>query len=205
MKHHMLPEFKLTHIQKAIFLVLGFMFLIMPLDQGLKLWSASHYLIHEDTSDLSIYQGARETWLDFSLDKLKIQIGCSYVRNFGSTAGILRTLDRSIRLPFLVFMGVALSVSMFVLLLWLIKQKNMHSAICTSVIISASFGNLLDRVRVGYVIDSIYIMVEWAGIRYLPPVFNVADICLVFGALGFAWTLILHDMFAQKIRRIKMK
>lgn len=46
--------------------------------------------------------------------------------------------------------------------------------------LGGGLGNLIDRVRLGYVVD----MFNFQFIRY--PVFNVADIFVVVGIIGFA-------------------
>ena len=56
-------------------------------------------------------------------------------------------------------------------------------------ILSGGVGNIVDRVRLGYVVDMFHL-------EFWPtyPVFNVADICIVCGAvLGAAYYLWLHE------------
>jgi len=60
-------------------------------------------------------------------------------------------------------------------------------------ILGGGLGNLIDRVRLGYVVD----MFNFQFISY--PVFNVADILVVCGTIGFAaYYLLLHDRVAKK-------
>ena len=55
-------------------------------------------------------------------------------------------------------------------------------------ILGGGLGNLIDRVRLGYVVD----MFHFQFINY--PVFNVADILVVCGTIGFAaYYLLLHE------------
>lgn len=62
-----------------------------------------------------------------------------------------------------------------------------------TVILGGGLGNLIDRVRLGYVVD----MFHFQFIEY--PVFNVADILVVCGTIGFAaYYLFLHDREAEK-------
>ena len=56
-------------------------------------------------------------------------------------------------------------------------------------ILSGGVGNIVDRVRLGYVVDMFHL-------EFWPtyPVFNVADICIVCGAvLGAVYYLWLHE------------
>lgn len=60
-------------------------------------------------------------------------------------------------------------------------------------ILGGGLGNLIDRVRLGYVVD----MFNFQFMDY--PVFNVADILVVCGTIGFAaYYLLLHDKVQAK-------
>ena len=72
----------------------------------------------------------------------------------------------------------------------LVKKKFPHPlAMWTlTAILGGGLGNLIDRVRLGYVVD----MFNFQFMSY--PVFNVADILVVCGVIGFAiYYLLLHD------------
>ena len=61
-------------------------------------------------------------------------------------------------------------------------------------ILSGGLGNIIDRVRLGYVVDMFH-FVFWPSY----PVFNVADICVVCGAvLGAAYYLWLYEKYDKK-------
>ena len=78
----------------------------------------------------------------------------------------------------------------------LVKKRFPHPlAMWTmTAILGGGLGNLIDRVRLGEVVD----MFNFQFMRY--PVFNVADILVVGGVIGFAaYYLLLHDrVSAQK-------
>ena len=58
-----------------------------------------------------------------------------------------------------------------------------------ALIVSGGLGNILDRVRLGYVVDMLHLEF-WPSY----PVFNVADICVVCGAvLGAAYYLWFYE------------
>ena len=48
-------------------------------------------------------------------------------------------------------------------------------------ILSGAFGNLIDRIRLGYVIDFIHI--HWKDAVEWPFLFNVADVLIVIGEI----------------------
>ena len=60
-------------------------------------------------------------------------------------------------------------------------------------IISGGLGNIIDRVRLGYVVD----MFDFQFINY--PVFNIADCCIVCGCImGAIWYLWLYEKYDKK-------
>ena len=62
-----------------------------------------------------------------------------------------------------------------------------------ALIISGGLGNIIDRLRLGYVVD----MFNFQFMSY--PVFNVADICVVCGAfMGAAYYLWFYEKYDKK-------
>ncbi|MDF2521566.1 MAG: lipoprotein signal peptidase, partial [Clostridia bacterium] len=55
--------------------------------------------------------------------------------------------------------------------------------ICLALIFGGAIGNLIDRIRLGYVIDFIHF-------RFFPPVFNIADSAIVVGAIALSALII---------------
>ena len=61
-------------------------------------------------------------------------------------------------------------------------------------ILSGGIGNIIDRARLGYVVDMFH-FVFWPSY----PVFNVADICVVCGCvLGAVWYLWFYEKYDKK-------
>lgn len=60
-----------------------------------------------------------------------------------------------------------------------IARDDWRNALPFALIISGALGNLVDRLRFGHVID----FIEWHAGGYYWPVFNVADSCIVVGAV----------------------
>jgi signal peptidase II len=106
-------------------------------------------------------------------------LSLTYVENSGAAFGILQG-QRWILVGFtaLVLAGAAV-------LLMTGRIKNKGDRLFVSLILGGGIGNLVDRMRQGYVVD--YLDVN-ALFPY--PMFNFADCCVVIGAiLMAAWTI----------------
>jgi signal peptidase II len=104
----------------------------------------------------------------------------SYVRNTGAAWSILREHTW--------VLAVISALSCVVILIALLRPYVTHPlgrwSLC--VILGGSLGNLIDRVRLGYVVD----MFETLFIEF--PVFNVADSCIVIGGILFCVYVIFY-------------
>ena len=97
---------------------------------------------------------------------------------------------------------IGLTSVLLVLLLVLVAKKvvrhPMGLAACT-LIFAGGVGNLIDRVRAGYVVDMFHFEF-WPSY----PVFNVADICVVIGAvIGSVYYLWLYEKYDAKPKKAK--
>jgi signal peptidase II len=90
--------------------------------------------------------------------------------------------------------GVSITVSL-VLLIWLARlpRSAFWTALPVSLILGGAIGNLIDRVRFGYVID--FLDFHARGWHY--ATFNVADSAVSIGA---AWLIVrlLYESFARQ-------
>ncbi|MEG1658250.1 MAG: signal peptidase II [Oscillibacter sp.] len=85
---------------------------------------------------------------------------------------------------------IVTTVIVLAVLYLVVKKIVRHplGVVACALIVSGGLGNILDRVRLGYVVD----MFNTLFMRY--PVFNVADICVVCGAvLGMIYYLWLYE------------
>ncbi len=75
---------------------------------------------------------------------------------------------------------IAVTAAGLLALVWLLRKIVRHplGVWSLTLVIAGGVGNLIDRVRLGYVVD----MLEFTFIRF--PVFNVADIFVVCGTIG---------------------
>jgi signal peptidase II len=112
----------------------------------------------------------------------------TYLRNKGAAFSFLA--DASWRLPFFIlvtFVAVAAIMTAFVKL----RDDQRLAAVSLTMILSGAIGNLIDRVRMGEVID--FLDVYWKTHHW--PAFNVADSAICVGV-----ALLALDMFLEERR-----
>lgn len=126
---------------------------------------------------------ASKLWIDAALprhDQIEVIPQCLHivhVRNPGVAFGLLQNIPGAYRATLL----TATTVLALVLLLVLLTQTYPAQRLerwCLVLIMGGAVGNLIDRVRLGEVID--FIDVHWANL-YHWPAFNVADSCISTG------------------------
>ena len=104
-----------------------------------------------------------------------------YAENCGAAFGLLRTAPPIARHA--VFGTAAIAATLA--LLWMFATGRGGSAFAWSVpfIVSGALGNLVDRFRLGYVVDFIRVYWEtelpWVGTQW--PTFNIADVTITIG------------------------
>jgi signal peptidase II len=106
----------------------------------------------------------------------------TYIRNQGAAFGIFS--DSSLRIPFFLTIAVVASV----VILWVIhrlKDEQKVFGFGLSLIFSGAIGNLIDRIRLGEVID--FLDVHWY--RHHWPAFNVADSAISVGVVLLIWDM----------------
>jgi signal peptidase II len=88
------------------------------------------------------------------------------------------------------FIALALGISAM-LSFWLFRtpRNDWRTALPFALIVSGALGNVIDRVRFGYVVD--FIHWYWRGFDW--PVFNVADSAIVVGAVA----MVLFGLLAR--------
>lgn len=143
--------------------------LCVAADQALKLWTVAH---------LGLYE---------SMPLLPGIVELKYIQNTGGGFSILTGHT---------WLLTVLTIVLMAVLGWLLVKKIFTHPLALwtlTLILGGGLGNLIDRVRLGYVVD----MFNLQFMNY--PVFNIADICVVCGAIGFAvYYLLLHDKVTKK-------
>ncbi|MGA7827246.1 MAG: signal peptidase II [Geobacteraceae bacterium] len=114
-----------------------------------------------------------------------------HARNQGAAFGVLR--DSSIRLPFLI--GVSLLAAVVIVIVFRkLRPDQKLSAWGLSMVLSGALGNLIDRVRLGEVID--FLSVHWH--EHYWPAFNIADSAICIGVGLLALDMILEERRKKK-------
>jgi signal peptidase II len=142
--------------------------IIMVLDQATKLYVDANFRLHET---VPVVRGF------FHL---------TYVRNKGAAFGILA--DNAVRIPFFITVSIIAMIG----ILWYVRRirdDQKLTLFSLSLIFSGAFGNLVDRIRLGEVID--FLDVFWQ--RHHWPAFNVADSAITVGVV-----LLFIDMWREE-------
>jgi len=110
----------------------------------------------------------------------------TYVRNRGAAFSFLS--DASWRLPFFIVISLVASIAILVAFHKLRNDQKL-AQVSLAMIFSGAIGNLIDRVRLGEVID--FLDAHWY--RHHWPAFNVADSLICVGVFLLAVDMLLED------------
>jgi signal peptidase II len=114
----------------------------------------------------------------------------TYVRNRGAAFSFLA--NTSWRLPFFIFVTIIALIAILVAVRKLRADQRL-ALVSLSLIFSGAIGNLIDRIRLGEVID--FLDVYWRTHHW--PAFNVADSAICVGVALLAVDMVLEE------RRVK--
>lgn len=151
--------------------------LLIAIDQITKLLVAGNIALGDTFFTLSVG--------DFKLASI------THVRNDGAAWSILS--GKTVLL--IVIAVVAVAVAFYVIIKGKIKSR--FGVISLIAVISGGVGNLIDRIRLGEVID----FIRFDFIDF--PIFNFADICVVIGAICFCIWIIFGDIKKKKKEKEK--
>lgn len=117
----------------------------------------------------------------------------TYVRNTGVAFGVLNETS----LPFKGVLTTALALLALGGIALYARQLQTHerwARVGLMLILGGAFGNLIDRLRLGYVVD--FIDAYWGGWHFWA--FNVADAAITFGAVFVFLDLLLGTRHASR-------
>jgi len=136
---------------------------------------ASKYLAVEYLKDGTVYS---------IIDKF---LELSYVENYGAGFGILQN-----KKTFLIIVTGLVILALAFVFYRNYNRMNLVMKLSLLSLIGGSMGNLIDRVRLGYVVD--FISVRF-GNGYDFPVFNVADMFVVIGTVLLIFIILFDKDF----------
>ncbi len=175
------------------------------LDQASKMHAEQDLLKSAHGTDLKIYAGQRIPLAiigDASMapgpDNPYIYFGINYVRNQGAAWGVLSTVADAVRIPF--FYG--LTIFAMVVIGYYFKNTPFHhktARFALVLVLSGALGNLIDRIRLGYVIDWLDVRWNLLGWAYNFPNFNLADSAISLGVLLLMIDAIVFE--SQRLQR----
>jgi len=111
-----------------------------------------------------------------------------YVRNRGAAFGLLSGLSTEFAWLFFVF-TTCLVLGVVAFLWWRLPEDQTLGVVGYSLILTGALGNLVDRVRLGEVID----FLDFHLGRYHWPAFNVADSLVCLGAGLLVWMIFQEE------------
>lgn len=118
-------------------------------------------------------------------DRVKIEIiawlQIIFVRNTGSAFGLFQgqsSILAVLSFGALIFLGI---------LFYRNARHDLFAALALGLIAGGAIGNLIDRLRLGYVID-------WIDVPYWPT-FNAADSAITIGMICLVYTLLFRTTF----------
>ena len=134
---------------------------VLAVDQFTKYLVVNHFLVGE------------------SVPILENIIHFTYVRNQGAAFGIMQGQQ---------FIFIIATVAILVAIVIFYKELPLHNFMnrfALGLVLGGAIGNLIDRVRLGYVIDFIDFRI-W-------PVFNIADSSVIIAVTIFSYWLLVID------------
>lgn len=115
----------------------------------------------------------------------------TYLRNKGAAFGILA--NSAYRLPFFILVSAVAVLVIFVAVRRL-REDQKFAAVSLALIFSGALGNLIDRVRLGEVID--FLDAHWFEHHW--PAFNIADSAICVGVALLAIDMLREERKAAK-------
>ncbi len=123
-----------------------------------------------------------------SIEIIAGKFNITYIKNRGGAFGILGWIDS----PLLNIGFLLLSILALIIIILLIKKaddKAVIPNISFSLVLGGALGNMIDRIRIGEVID--FLDIHWNSYHW--PAFNIADSAITIGMI-----LLIFDIIRRK-------
>jgi signal peptidase II len=129
-----------------------------------------------------------------SVSVVKSIFALTYVRNMGAAFGVLHNAPSVFREPFFIMVPI-LALVIITAVLAKLKPNQKLTGVALSLVMGGAIGNLIDRVRFGFVVD--FLDFHWKEV-YHWPAFNVADSCIVVGVIYLFIQSLFQENLAEK-------
>jgi signal peptidase II len=114
-----------------------------------------------------------------------------FAQNPGGAWSFLRGLPDTLRRPF--FLVVSAAAIVFIITIYRrIHRDQWAMRWGLPLALGGAIGNLVDRIRYGWVVDFIDFSMKWGGKDHHWPTFNVADIAIVVGVALMGMDMLRH-------------
>ncbi|MBL8680922.1 MAG: signal peptidase II [Myxococcales bacterium] len=144
---------------------------------------ATHYL----------YQRLPQNEIVLSRNYLEMR----YAENCGGAWGLLHGASEKVRRPF--FFLITVLAILFIVHLYRSLEKDQRAMrIALPLVLGGAIGNLVDRLRLGYVVD--FILMHWKE-KFYWPTYNVADIAITVGIV----LMLFEFIFGGKPKTVTAK
>jgi signal peptidase II len=144
-------------------------------DLGTKRWAEKSLQIGETPAPKTVIKGV----FSFVLAK-----------NKGGAWGLLQGSSEKVRVPFFVTVSV-LAILFIVSLYRRLHPQQTALKWGLPLVLGGALGNLVDRIRYGWVIDFIDWQATWEGAAHHWPTFNVADVAICVGVALMAVDMLM--------------
>ena len=117
-----------------------------------------------------------------------------YIRNTGAAFGFLSDSHAGFRVPFFLLVS-SIAIGIILFLFHKLEESEVMMPLALSLVLGGAVGNLVDRIRLGEVID--FISIHYKAFSW--PAFNVADMAITTGVS----LLVLRIFFFEKRHPVK--
>lgn len=183
------PEKKTAKNPARLVFSVGMIFLVILCDQITK-WMVTELIVRPANGGQSIDLMTWITTLPSKVSYAQFEVLPFYntvmVWNHGVSFGLFNNHSTE---NALLLVAISLVIAL-ILLIWMFGATNKYASLGLALAIGGAFGNIIDRVRFGAVID--YIDIHAYGYHW--PAFNVADSAIVVG-IGI---VIIQSLFFEK-------
>lgn len=145
---------------------------LIVIDQLTKLWIVRHLM---PVQDIAIWDGV---------------LHLHFAKNTGAAFSMLEGMQW-------LFSSIAIIACIGIIIYIFTRKHKMHwmALVSAGLIMAGAIGNLIDRIRLGYVIDFVYVKI----INF--AIFNVADSCITVGAVLLSvYILWIHEKYELKMK-----